>query len=289
MLKRAGSGILLAGGLLLVVITPAMANECSQAAQSSGQCLNITTELDQEGITLGASTSSPGAPGQSSASSSGSAQSWWSPPPPREPVLGTSECEIKVSGYCRASSPDKNPTVSSGETAPEPPSHASDLESFVPGAPGIEVEPNGWSLPRLPTNIFARINESVKQGELLGWPIQVRFSPSTYRFSYGDGTSSQLSVAGSSWGSGQFLPTATSHVYSYPGTYQVGLQVGFDVAYRFDGGPFVPVSGTVWRDAGTRKMEVLRVTPLLVEEGCAAHALVGGRCSESLQVFLGFF
>lgn len=285
MLKHAGSGIFLVGALLLVATPPAMASECSQAAQSSGQCLSITTELDQEGITLGASTSSPGGPGQSSASSSGSAQSWWSPRPPREPVVGTSECEIKVSGYCRASSPDKNPTASLEETPPEPPSHASDLESFVPGVPGIEVEPDGWSLPRLPTNIFARITESVEQGELLGWPIQVRFSPSTYRFTYGDGTSSQLSVAGSSWGSGQFLPTATSHVYSYPGTYRIGLQVGFDVAYRFDGGPFVPVTGTIWRDAGAREVEVLRVTSLLVERGCASHALLEGRCSASPQVF----
>lgn len=278
MLKHAGSGILLVGALLLIAITPAMASECSQAAQSSGQCLSITTELDREGITLGASTSSPGAPGQSSASSSGGGQSWWSPRPPREPVLGTSECRIKISGYCRASSPDKNPTVSFEETPPEPPSHASELESFTPGSPGIEVEPDGWSLPRLPTNIFARVSKSVEQGELLGWPIQVRFSPSTYRFTYGDGTSSRLSVAGRSWGSGQFLPTATSHVYSHPGTYQIGLQVGFDVAYRFDGGPFVPVTGTVWRDAGAREVEVLRVTSLLVEEGCASHALVAGRC-----------
>lgn len=266
------------GVIVLISMTPATASECSQAAQSSGQCLGITTELDQEGITLGASRTSPGVPGQSSSSSSGGGQSWWSPPPPREPVVGTSECRIKVSGYCQASSPAKNPTESFEATPPEPPSRASDLKSFAPGSPAIGVEPNGWSLPRLSTNIFARVGESVEQGELLGWPIQVRFRPSTYRFIYGDGTSSEMSVAGRSWGTGQFRPTATSHIYSYPGMYQIDLEVGFDVAYRFDGAPFVPVPGTVWRNAGTRKLEVLRVTSLLVQEGCASHALVGGRC-----------
>jgi len=274
MLSAKGAVLTLVLGLSLLSATPAAANECSQAAQSSGQCLSITTDVSGGGVSVGASTSTPGTVGSTSGSG---ARSSWPPPPPREPVLGSSECQVKISGYCRAASPSKNqPQVV--KTPPTPPTSARDLESFRPGSPAIVIEPGGWSIPRLPTNMYAVIGESRETGELLGWPIQVRFTPAQYLWGYGDGASATHSVAGGSWNGAQFSATTTSHTYSRPGQYRVSLQVGFEVAYRFDDGEFVGIPGMVWQAAAEQNLQVLTVTSLLVDQGCSPRALTEGRC-----------
>jgi len=47
MLSAKGAVLTLVLGLSLLSATPAAANECSQAAQSSGQCLSITTDVER--------------------------------------------------------------------------------------------------------------------------------------------------------------------------------------------------------------------------------------------------
>jgi len=289
MLSKSLLGMIL--GIVMVVAggSLAHADECPQAARASGQCPTVITEVGESGVSIRLSTGTPGTPGDTQTSqppstdtpgSSGSSGSFWTPPPPRAPVLGTSECEVIISGYCRATSPPKIPPPPAlvEVTPPTAPTSASDLASFSPGSPQIALEPEGWSLPGLPTNIFARAHQSVETGELLGWPIEVRFSPSTYAWSYGDESTKHVSVPGNSWGGQQFRSTATSHVYNRPGTYRVTLHVGYELAYRFEEGLFIPIPGLVWRGAGERVVQVLSVTPLLVDQGCSAGSLVGGRC-----------
>jgi hypothetical protein len=113
---------------------------------------------------------------------------------------------------------------------------------------------------------------------LLGWPIEVRFSPQSYRWSYGDGVSVTRSEPGSSWGQNQFGSTSTSHVYRAPGTYTVTLQVDYSVSYRFDQGGFVPLAGVVSRASPPATLQILRVDSVLVDEGCPPGGLVQGRC-----------
>ena len=262
--------------LALVMVSPAVAEECSQAAQSSGACVRVTTTLDRSGVTVGANGLTPGTPGSATSPPTRPPTSWWSPPPPREPVLGTSECEVKISGYCRASSPAKNPSPK--ETPPTPPSTLSDLVGFSPGSPQIRVEPGGWSIPRVPTNVFAAVGETREMGELLGYPIEILFQPVRYEWTYGDGARATLSEAGSAWGARQFSATATSHVYARPGNYPLTLRVGFRASYRFNDGAFESIPGLVWRDSGARSVTVLTVSRGLVESGCAPGTLVRGKC-----------
>jgi hypothetical protein len=262
--------------LTLVMVSPAVAEECSQAAQSSGACVRVTTTLDSSGVTVGANGLTPGTPGSATSPSTRPPTSWWSPPPPREPVLGTSECEVKISGYCRASSPAKN--SSPEETPPTPPSTLSDLVGFSPGSPQIRVEPGGWSIPRVPTNVFAAVGETREMGELLGYPIEILFQPVRYEWTYGDGARATLYEPGSSWGARQFSATPTSHVYARPGNYPLTLRVGFSASYRFDDGAFESIPGLVWRDSGARSVTVLTVSRGLVESGCAPGTLVRGKC-----------
>jgi len=277
--------------------TAAFAEECSQAARTSGECPTISSEVTQQGVTLGASSTTSGSSGSStntgpSAQQPPSSSLPWSPPPPRSPVVGAAECPVVLQGRCRGSSPAKNPPPaatppSSTSIAPTPPSSVHDLAHFTPVPSSIQVEPGWWTLPRLHTNIFATAREHQVAGELLGVPIEVRFSPRAYRWSYGDNQAATTNTAGLSWGNNQFSPTSTSHVYREPGTYSIRLVVDYAVSYRYVGTGFTSVSGTVSQSVGPVTVSVLRVTPVLVGQGCSVNTLREGRCEANQRVFLG--
>lgn len=253
---------------------------CSQASRTSGECPSVTTTVDSDGVTLGATQTTPGSAGTTSEPSSTPLNAPRSPPPVRNPVLGSAQCTVIIGGSCRGQSPPKTPPVPEVSVAQKPtaPRTLSDLVSFAPDAPGIVVEPGTWSLPRLETNIYSSARSHTRVGELLGWPIEVRFSPQLFRWNYGDGSGASHTQAGRSWGAAQFSASPTGHVYRAPGEYAITLQVDYSVAYRFGDGPFVPLSGTVTTDSGVFGLTVLRVTPVLVDHGCAGKILVEGRC-----------
>jgi hypothetical protein len=280
---------MLASGALALVLafggiaggTAVWFDACSQASRTGGGCTGISTSVTADGVTLGATVTSPGSPGSSASTPATSVfSSPRIPRPPRNPVLGSRQCSIILAGLCRGQSAPKNPPpqASRVQRAPTPPTSVSDLVAFQPLPPGIVIEPGSWSLPRVPTNIFSSAGVQSQSGTLLGWPIEVRFSPQNFRWSYGDGTSVTRSEPGSSWGSNQFEATATSHVFRAPGTYTVTLQVDYSVSYRFDQGGFVPLAGVVSRSGPPATLQILRVNSVLVEEGCPPGGLVQGRC-----------
>jgi len=259
-------------------VVPASASECSQSSRVNGECPSIHTEVGSDSVSIGASQTTTGTPGTTTTSPP---RSPWTPPPPRSPVLGTSECSIIVAGRCRAGSPPKNPPTPPAARvilAPTPPSTISDLAEFRPEAAGFVMEPGSWSVPRLPTNVFSTARVHQASGQLLGWPIEVRFTPQAFRWAFGDGATRVTQAGGSSWGASQFSATSTSHVYRQPGVYFVSLTIEYSVAYRFGAGTFLPLAGTISQSAGQQTLTVLRVTPVLVDRGCEVGALRDGRC-----------
>jgi len=99
-------------------------------------------------------------------------------------------------------------------------------------------------------------------GELLGWPVVVRFTPVAYQWGYGDGSGRSIGVAGGA-SALQFSPTETSHRYAKPGRYTVTLQVDYRVELWFDGGTFDDIDGRVSSRAASKTVEVFTVSPLL--------------------------
>lgn len=280
---------MLASGVLALVLsfsgvatgTAVWLEACSQASRTGGSCVGISSSVNADGVTLGATLTSPGVPGSSVSTPASSVfSSPRIPRPPRNPVLGSRQCSIILAGLCRGQSAPKNPPPRAArvQRAPIPPTSVSDLVAFQPLPPGIVIEPGSWSLPRVPTNIFSSASAQSQSGTLLGWPIEVRFSPQSYRWSYGDGVSVTRSESGSSWGQNQFGSTSTSHVYTAPGTYTVTLEVDYSVSYRFDQGGFVPLAGVVSRAGPPATLQILRVDSVLVDEGCPSGGLVQGRC-----------
>ncbi len=150
-----------------------------------------------------------------------------------------------------------------------------DLVNFVP-TPGTDrMEPDGWMVVGLDANFFASASQHVKSGELLGRPASVRFTPALYSWTYGDGASKLSRTPGATWhalGLDEFDHTATSHVYTSPGTYVIDLVIGFSPEYRYaTGTEWIPVSGYVWSQANRLVAVASGSKTVLVERDCTLN------------------
>lgn len=124
----------------------------------------------------------------------------------------------------------------------------SDLASFRPIAPTLSMEPDGWMLIGLPANFMARTQTHVVSGTLFSYPLDVRFTPTSYSWSWGDGSTSRSTVPGASWaalGLPEFSPTPTSHVFDAKGVYRIAVTVSYTVEFRLDSLPWQSIAGTI--------------------------------------------
>lgn len=160
-----------------------------------------------------------------------------------------------------------------GRTAPVQPITWGDIAQFRPD-PGIQImEPDGWAIIGLDTNFYATTSTQVVEGTLLGAPASVRFTPVSWTWSYGDGTSATVNTGGSSWASlgiPEFEPTATSHVYRQLGDFAIDLVVEFGAEYQLAGTPWIPIAGTLG----------IPTNRLAISSGDAATVLVDRDCAQ---------
>lgn len=150
----------------------------------------------------------------------------------------------------------------------------SDIATFIPTPGRQRMEPDGWTIAGLDTNFYAITGPHVVNGTLLGRPADVRFTPISYRWAYGDGTSATRSTPGATWaaqGIREFEPTPTSHVYEQVGDYTITLSIAFAAEYRFAGGPWRPVVGTITLPANDVRIRVGTAKTVLVEQDCAQN------------------
>jgi len=157
-----------------------------------------------------------------------------------------------------------------GDTLPQTVT-LTDLVNFRPHAAIQRMEPNGWMVVGLATNFYAESSAHVLDGQLLGRPASVRFTPRAYHWSYGDGAAATLPTKGASWSTlrvAEFDPTPTSHVFRAPDTYTITLSVDMGAEYRFDGGGWSSIAGTL----------PVAANPLVAEAGDARTVLVDKDC-----------
>jgi hypothetical protein len=151
-----------------------------------------------------------------------------------------------------------------------------DVAQFVPRDASIRSQPNGWALVGSPVNLFTDATAQVVDGTLLGRPAQVRFVPVSFTWDHGDGTTTVTAGPGSSWrelGQQDFTSTDTSHVYPTMGDRRVSLTIGYSPSYRFDGGAWQPIPGTLPVLVGPVVIHVLQGSTVLVGGACGtAHA-----------------
>ncbi|RIJ60278.1 hypothetical protein DZG03_02705 [Clavibacter phaseoli] len=146
-----------------------------------------------------------------------------------------------------------------------------DVAQFVPRDASIRSQPNGWAIVGAPVNLFTDAAPQVVDGQLLGRPAQVRFVPVSFVWDHGDGTSTTVVGPGASWkqlGQQDFTATDTSHVYAAIGDRQVNLTIAYAPSYRFDGGGWQQILGTLPVQVGPVTIRVLQGSTVLVGGAC---------------------
>jgi hypothetical protein len=149
-----------------------------------------------------------------------------------------------------------------------------DVAQFVPRSASIRSQPNGWALVGAPVNLFTDATAQVVDGTLLGRPAQVRFVPVSFTWDHGDGTVSTTAGPGASWkqlGQQDFTSTDTSHAYPSIGDRRVAVTIAYSPSYRFDGGGWQQVPGTLPVVIGPVTIHVLQGSTVLVGGVCGTR------------------
>lgn len=151
----------------------------------------------------------------------------------------------------------------------------SDIATFRPRPAFDRMQPDGWTIVGLDTNFWGVASTHIVSGTLLGRPADVRFIPIGYAWNYGDGGTRSSGTGGAPWeslGLGEFEPTATSHIYSAPGTYTITLRVTYRAEYRFDSSGWAQVVGTLTVPANDLVVTVgSSAKTVLVDQDCVQN------------------
>lgn len=153
-----------------------------------------------------------------------------------------------------------------------------DLARFAPAGTPLTGEPDNLGVAGLPTNFVASASAQTQSGELFGFPIQVRFTPVSYVFHYGDGSSASTSDGGASWeslGQTQFTPTDTSHTYAERGEYDARVDVNYTAELDLGGGWF-DVDGQLTTNGPTQRIRIFEAHTALVANTCAERPSAPG-------------
>lgn len=235
---------------------------CTQDQIQLGSC--VTGGINGGGVDLSGHKGSPGSGGGSGGGGRSTAGGKHNPKPPAPVCTALPEAchDISIISPVAPAAPG-NPAVT-----------INDLKSF-PASPGFDrMEPNGWMIVGLSTNFYSEVGVEIVDGTLLGQPASVRFTPVSWHWTYGDGSAATRATPGATWaaqGLGEFDPTPTGHTYGAPGTYFIDLSITFTAEYRFAGGSWVRVRGTI----------TLPANRLEATAGDAKTVLVNHDCSEN--------
>ena len=123
----------------------------------------------------------------------------------------------------------------------------------------------------LESNMITSTGPHVVGGVLLGSPAEVRFTPVSFDFTYGDGGTRSASTPGASWaaqGLAEFSRTATSHIYSQSGSYEIAVRVAFALEYRWGSDNWTSIEGRVFGTAPTQTLVVVDTANVLVQRSC---------------------
>ncbi len=252
--------VLLAAAVVVLVASGSPAN----AAQRAGVCsdierrLGICSSVDGGAVNLEGEELSPGSPGSSGSPGGGAG----SPPPNLQDPA------------CLRPQPNRPASCFQVDEPGIPTITINDIATFIPTPGRQQMEPDGWTVAGLDTNFYAITGQHVVNGTLLGRPADVRFTPTTYRWAYGDGSAATKRTMGGTWaalGIAEFEPTPTSHVYEQVGDYTITLSIVFAAEYRFNGGQWRPVVGSITLPANDLYIRVGTAKTVLVEHDCLAN------------------
>lgn len=161
-------------------------------------------------------------------------------------------------------------------TAPAPPRSftISDVLTLAPASVTLAAEPSTWSIVGSHTNFFTTATKHAAAGTVLGHPITVTFTPVSYRWDSGDGTTRETTTPGASWaalGQEDFTATATSHVYREKANVQASVTVTYTASVTLANGASIPVTGTLDRASAAVPIELFTADTVITVGDCSEH------------------
>lgn len=148
-----------------------------------------------------------------------------------------------------------------------------DVASFAPTSAPFVDEPDGVGVVGMPVNFVVSAGVHEQAGRLFDLPVTVRFTPTSYVFTHGDGTSREATTGGRRWaelGLAQFSATPTSHAYASRGTYTATAAVRYAAQANFGNG-WIDVPGQLEIPIGTTTLQIVEVKTALVDKTCAEN------------------
>lgn len=247
----------------MVVVPTGVATADEDGCWAGGQVLGTCTGTNAgDHVDVGGHTGSNGAGTGIDATTGDDSDDSSTPATPKDPCSTAGNRCLGASGYA-VTYPDVG---------------MSDLASFYPARPTVAGEPNGWAVIGLDANFVASAKAHTASGPLLGVQADVRFTPVTFRWGYGDGIRSTTSTGGRTWkalGVPEFSPTATSHIYAKSGSYTLDVAVIYTAQFRVGGGAWRDIPGTLSLSAPTSTIVAGDAATVLVQRTCKSdpHAV----------------
>lgn len=130
------------------------------------------------------------------------------------------------------------------------------------GLPGAELEiqpPNGRTLVNLDTNFFTRQGPFARSVTLLGRRVDLRISPESYTWRFGDGVVRSTASPGAA-----YPHLEVTHRYLRKGRVSPSVDITYGATYRVDGGAWQPVPGAVTVPGAPERLRVVTARPVLV-------------------------
>lgn len=123
----------------------------------------------------------------------------------------------------------------------------------------VRVEPGDETLVNVETNFYAEPQPFDRSIELLGFAVDVQATPATYTWIHGDGTTARTTDPGS-----PYPDLDVTHRYREPSSgVSPRVDVTYQVRYRVDGGPWLPLSQTLTARGPASTLTVNEAAPVL--------------------------
>lgn len=248
---------------------------CGASADGDSVTVNVEETYVGDPGPSGSDDGGGSGDGSSGDGSSGGDEGGPGGPPPFTPsasALASPMSSLLTPVLCRACGGGGGAST----TAPRPPTSftISDVLTLAPASITLTAEPSTWSIVGSHTNFFTTATEHSATGSVLGHPVTVTFTPITYQWDYGDGTTAETTTPGASWaalGQDDFSATSTSHVYEEKATVQASVTVVYTAAVTLASGTRIPVTGTLNRASTTLSLELFTADTVITVGDCNEH------------------
>jgi len=120
--------------------------------------------------------------------------------------------------------------------------------------------PDGLTLVNFDTNFLTEAEPFVENLTLLTNAVDLDITPTSYTWDFGDGTTRTTTTPGA-----PYPDLEVTHAYGRTGTYQLNVTITWSADFRVNGGPWIPVDGTVPITSPDVALQVQEGTPVLVD------------------------